>query len=54
MKSSGGPGCLGGLKNQEIPDYRNRAFVQKLVILEKLGKRKKTGKAEDLKKGAAD
>ena len=41
---------LGDLKNQESPDYRNRAFEQKLVILKKLGKRKKTGKSEDLKK----
>ena len=38
MESSDG---LGDLKNQESPDYRNRAFVHKLVILKKLGKRKK-------------
>ena len=42
MESSDG---LGDLKNQESPDYGNRAFVQKLVILEKLGKREKEGKA---------
>ena len=43
---------LGGLKNQESPDFQNRTFEQKLVTLEKLEKGKKR-QSRTIKKEAA-